>query len=50
MRGISIVLVFANLLLGSDRDVADWVIRQGGNVIIEGRVEEIRDLPICLRK
>ena len=45
MRRIGIVLAFANLLLGTDRDVADWVIRQGGNVTIEGRPEAVRELP-----
>jgi hypothetical protein len=41
MRRIAFVLIFAGTLPAADRDVADWVIRQGGNVTIEGRAEVI---------
>jgi hypothetical protein len=52
LKLLTVALVVAGILSAGDRDVAEWVIRQGGTVKIEGRQQPIRileDLPEDLR-
>ncbi|MGH9659515.1 MAG: hypothetical protein ACRD96_13285, partial [Bryobacteraceae bacterium] len=47
-RLISLVLGCCLTIPASDRPVAEWVLRMGGTVVVEGdrsRISDIKDLP-----